>query len=297
MTDLTLTEKIETLKRENEALGLTVTRTRQSVKRLKLEYATLLERLQSRIELDPQLSPEGPLPTLESYKDQLLVEPMKKSRTAAAKKRRNRNKVNKLRDPNLPKRPTNAYLIFCELNKEDVRAKGSTDVTKDLSEMWKALDDEARKPYFDLYNEDRERYRSEMDVYNKNLVAAKEVLAPRGIVSTAPSTSTSPPSVAPGAIIPATAGIEDEDEDEDADVDVDADADADADDDDEEIDHHEEDDDEEEEEEEEEEVEGDEEDEDDEEDDDDDVVKIHSMENGGDTSHIEDESSAPPSET
>ncbi|GME78932.1 unnamed protein product [Ambrosiozyma monospora] len=41
--------------------------------------------------------------------------------TTGSKRKRGSNKVKKIKDPNLPKRPTNAYLIFCEMNKERLR--------------------------------------------------------------------------------------------------------------------------------------------------------------------------------
>ncbi|KQC45845.1 Non-essential INO80 chromatin remodeling complex subunit [Saccharomyces cerevisiae] len=126
-----------------------------------LEYGVLLERLESRIELDPELNCEDPLPTLASFKQELLTKPFRKSKTK-------RHKV-KERDPNMPKRPTNAYLLYCEMNKERIRQNGSLDVTRDLAEGWKNLNEQDRKPYYKLYSEDRERYQMEMEIYNKKI--------------------------------------------------------------------------------------------------------------------------------
>ncbi|QID84201.1 non-histone protein [Saccharomyces pastorianus] len=153
--------RLEELKDQNVVLGLAIQRSRLSVKRLKLEYGVLLERLESRIELDPELNCEDPLPTLASFKQELLTKPFRKSKTK-------RHKV-KERDPNMPKRPTNAYLLYCEMNKERIRQNGSPDVTRDLAEGWKNLNEQDRKPYYKLYSEDRERYQMEMEVYNKKI--------------------------------------------------------------------------------------------------------------------------------
>ncbi|CAI4059637.1 hypothetical protein SUVZ_04G2330 [Saccharomyces uvarum] len=153
--------RLEELKDQNVVLGLAIQRSRLSVKRLKLEYGVLLERLESRIELDPELNCEDPLPTLASFKQELLTKPFRKSKTK-------RHKV-KERDPNMPKRPTNAYLLYCEMNKERIRQNGSLDVTRDLAEGWKNLNEQDRKPYYKLYSEDRERYQMEMEVYNKKI--------------------------------------------------------------------------------------------------------------------------------
>ncbi|CAI4037890.1 hypothetical protein SMKI_04G2270 [Saccharomyces mikatae IFO 1815] len=156
--------KLEELKDQNVVLGLAIQRSRLSVKRLKLEYGVLLERLESRIELDPELNCEDPLPTLASFKQELLTKPFRKSKTK-------RHKV-KERDPNMPKRPTNAYLLYCEMNKERIRQNGSLDVTRDLAEGWKNLNEQDRKPYYKLYSEDRERYQMEMEIYNKRINSA-----------------------------------------------------------------------------------------------------------------------------
>lgn len=153
--------RLEELKDQNVVLGLAIQRSRLSVKRLKLEYGVLLERLESRIELDPELNCEDPLPTLASFKQELLTKPFRKFKTK-------RHKV-KERDPNMPKRPTNAYLLYCEMNKERIRQNGSLDVTRDLAEGWKNLNEQDRKPYYKLYSEDRERYQMEMEIYNKKI--------------------------------------------------------------------------------------------------------------------------------
>lgn len=158
MPDSELKRKVDDLKEGNEVLALAIQRTRLSVKRLKLEYSVLLERLESRVELDPELRYENPLPTLESFKEELMTKPLKK---AKGKRRKAKD-----RDPNMPKRPTNAYLLFCEMNKEKMRENGSQDVSKDLTEAWKSLNEQDRKPYYKLYNEDRERYQKEMQIYS-----------------------------------------------------------------------------------------------------------------------------------
>ncbi|AGO12352.1 AaceriAEL005Cp [[Ashbya] aceris (nom. inval.)] len=154
---------IKELTEQNDTLSLAIQRTRLSVKRLRLEYAVLLERLEARIEKDPSLHYEEPLPTLASFKNNLL-ESLPSSRS---RKRRSKEK----RDPNLPKRPTNAYLLFCEMNKEKIRhehAANNVDMTKVLPEIWKNMDEEAKKPYYDLYNADRLRYQREMTAYSQN---------------------------------------------------------------------------------------------------------------------------------
>ncbi|AMD21276.1 HEL004Cp [Eremothecium sinecaudum] len=162
LNDNELTAAIKELTEQNDSLSLAIQRTRLSVKRLRLEYAVLLERLENRINKDPSLHYDEPLPTLASFKANLLMSlPTSRSRKRRAKEKR---------DPNLPKRPTNAYLLFCEMNKEKIRqehAASNLDMTKVLPEIWKNMDEEAKKPYYDLYNADRLRYQREMTAYSQ----------------------------------------------------------------------------------------------------------------------------------
>lgn len=83
-------------------------------------------------------------------------------------------KRTKQKDPNGPKRPTNAYLIFCDLEKEKIKKElesktpgVTSDLSKALTEAWKSLDGEGRKPYYSLYEEDKGRYQRELDAYQK----------------------------------------------------------------------------------------------------------------------------------
>lgn len=73
------------------------------------------------------------------------------------------------RDPSLPKRPQNAYIIFCELEKERVKREieeanpgHSFDLTKAMAEKWHELTDSERQKFFQIYEDDKERYAREM---------------------------------------------------------------------------------------------------------------------------------------
>lgn len=83
------------------------------------------------------------------------------------------------RDPNLPKRPQNAYMVFCEQEKERVKKEitetvqaqtgqipKTFDLTKVMAEKWRDLDEEGRQHYFKIYEDDKERYLREMAALN-----------------------------------------------------------------------------------------------------------------------------------
>lgn len=89
------------------------------------------------------------------------------SGSAAAKK------IKPPKDPNAPKRPKNAFLLFCEIERDSVRAaadpgNGETvDIARELGRVWAEMNDEARKPYREMYEEDKLRYEREMATYEK----------------------------------------------------------------------------------------------------------------------------------
>ncbi|RLV90057.1 Non-histone protein 10 [Spathaspora sp. JA1] len=178
-----LKKRVIEIEESNEIATLALTRTTSSIRRMRLEYVILLERLEERAK---QL-PEGIIgfeemacPPTPNVLDETLV---KKNGGTTAKKQIKR-KVNTTtstpsepkakRDPDLPKRPTNAYLIFCEMEKDRIKQENEekkpgvvNDLSKSMTEAWKVLNEEDRKPYYKLYEDDRERYQREMAVYNQ----------------------------------------------------------------------------------------------------------------------------------
>ncbi|CAZ80232.1 unnamed protein product [Tuber melanosporum] len=61
-----------------------------------------------------------------------------------------------------PKRPPNAYMIFCEKERDAVRERESKkdgfDMHKALAQAWRDLKAEGQKPYFNEYEKNREKY-------------------------------------------------------------------------------------------------------------------------------------------
>lgn len=155
---------------------------------MRLEYSILLERLEERAllipdgtkdfeEMSPPPSPRilsGSLTSIDSKlsRNGLAKKGGKKVKGSANTSGAPNNRLQRIRDPDLPKRPTNAYLIFCEMERERIKneiddTSGTPDLSKSLTEAWKNLDDEKRKPYYKLYEDDRDRYQREMTLYNQ----------------------------------------------------------------------------------------------------------------------------------
>lgn len=155
---------------------------------MRLEYTILLERLEERAIMIPDGTHEPEemsSPPSPSILDETLNSANAKLTRNGLSKRGKKGKIGqstsngsaraqRVRDPDLPKRPTNAYLIFCEMEKErikqEIEAKTPgvvNDLSKTLTEAWKNLGDEERKPYYKLYEDDRDRYQREMVIYNQ----------------------------------------------------------------------------------------------------------------------------------
>ncbi|KAM9903914.1 hypothetical protein OXX79_003057 [Metschnikowia pulcherrima] len=180
-----LRKRIAEVEESNEISTIALSRTRTSIRRLRLEYAVLLERLEAQVvnvseDPDAPHAEAMPRPQMPLLTDTNLdFQPVKPAKGKPRKGRNGQMSAAALRraarDPNLPKRPTNAYLMFCEREKDRVKAdlerenpgKPATELTRVLTDLWKALDDTAKIPYLKLYEEDRERYHREMVVYNK----------------------------------------------------------------------------------------------------------------------------------
>ena len=81
-------------------------------------------------------------------------------------------KRRKRRDPNAPKRPMSAYLMYANKLRAKVRAENryasNGEISKILSAMWKEMPDEERKQYKDHEQSLWKKYRAEMVVWEKN---------------------------------------------------------------------------------------------------------------------------------
>jgi hypothetical protein len=96
------------------------------------------------------------------------------------KQRQTRKKRIKLLDPKAPKRPANAFIMFCELSRNSIKeerkrttrkAPGSeTDIqllnlTKALGARWRQLEEEDRKVYQDMFKEQVKQYDQDFKEY------------------------------------------------------------------------------------------------------------------------------------
>lgn len=209
-----LKRRISEIESGNENLVTKLARTKRFIQRVRLERAILLEKLEDSAPRrgpgsDGSPSPP-PSPALETYSlepphnnlngspaqsrrslspifsshdlldghdahDPSHLSATKHSNTAARSSPVPSTKKHKPpKDPNAPKRPKNAFLLFCEIERDSVRAAAEAnsteniDIARELGRVWAEMNADARKPYRDKYDEDRARYEKEVHVYENS---------------------------------------------------------------------------------------------------------------------------------
>lgn len=106
------------------------------------------------------------------------------------------NSRKRIRDPREPKRPTNAYLFFCDSERERVKAEWAQnhpnehiDLSKAMTDVWKTMSDEDKRPYFEKYEKDRARYQKAVEEFE--IIKERERLAAESNVHSEHSASAS----------------------------------------------------------------------------------------------------------
>ncbi|CAH1763649.1 20380_t:CDS:2 [Entrophospora sp. SA101] len=185
-----LKKKIHEMEEENDKINLKLVRAKKSIQRLKIERSFLVDRLEQSqqhinnesgseisssppraMDTDDELNSVGSDDNKNKNNDDSSSynknmssqeEMLEDSRVGKRKKQ--------VRDPNAPKRPRNAFLIYCQNQREQAKEenqnnKGFQGVTRILSQKWKDLPEDERKIYFEMYNKEKLRYEKEMSSY------------------------------------------------------------------------------------------------------------------------------------
>jgi len=80
-------------------------------------------------------------------------------------------KKKRKKDPNEPKQPSNAYIFWSRENRklvadENPKSNGK-EINKLCGQKWKTLTEGEKERYVKMYNQDKERYKKQMEEYNK----------------------------------------------------------------------------------------------------------------------------------
>lgn len=117
----------------------------------------------------------------------------------------------RVRDPREPKRPTNAYLFFCDAERERVKSEWAQshpeehiDLSRAMTDVWRTMTDVDKKPYFEMYEKDKERYHKAVEQY-ATIKEQERLAESQGNAANEPSASAS---VEPDADTPTDSGLD-----------------------------------------------------------------------------------------
>lgn len=201
---LELKRRIREIEDTNEVLVLRIQRSRRGIQRARLERAFLLQQLEDRTDArvdDSEGSPSPP-PTpkekplrvkrvrkdapdqpssrqhspspprevhpMSSYQSTFAtVNPAAESSSHSTMPPTTTSKKGGSRAPRGPKRPPNAYMIFCDKERNNIRRENENDedfdMHKALAKAWRDLGHAGQKPYFTEYDRNKERYKAECE--------------------------------------------------------------------------------------------------------------------------------------
>lgn len=123
-------------------------------------------------------------PRIESRSAMSSIQPLLQAHGMGSSDSANKSKKikqEKEKDPNAPKKPANAFLMFCttqrtavqeEYFKEHKEEIAHHELTKSLAHQWNALVPEEKRIYYEMYEREKERYEREMRVYKPKTDAA-----------------------------------------------------------------------------------------------------------------------------
>ncbi|KAG5458206.1 MAG: hypothetical protein BJ554DRAFT_1614, partial [Olpidium bornovanus] len=179
-----LLKRIRDVEGEYDLLMLTLERSKQRVARLRVERSLLFEKLESLY--------QGDLSDADLFGDYVHAPPdAHKASTdgangslqppcgvgercspapAAVGGKSGKGRARQPPDPNAPKRPANAFMVFCSMMRKEEHKKApdtlsQSDTTKLLAQRWNGMSREEQRQFYDLYEKDKERYAQEMSAY------------------------------------------------------------------------------------------------------------------------------------
>jgi len=81
-------------------------------------------------------------------------------------------------DPNAPKKPLNAYILWSRENRKIIAGKHPNSTGKKINKLcgkyWRELPEDEKKPYKDQWTSDKERYVKELSEYQKKKKTEKK---------------------------------------------------------------------------------------------------------------------------
>ncbi|CAG2247421.1 NHP10 [Mytilus edulis] len=173
-----LRQKCEQIQQANEKVVNRIQHVKKMIKRYKRERRYLANRLDDygdnyrdvqvpvMWEEDKLLGATEPCSSFEDVEKEISSPMSSTDRTAKKSKA----------DTNAPKKPANAFLLFCTQQRSSVQEEyykdkheeiSNHEMTKRLAQKWNGLTPEQKKVYYDMYEHEKERYDKEVKEYHE----------------------------------------------------------------------------------------------------------------------------------
>ena len=98
--------------------------------------------------------------------------------TRSGNKGEKRERSKKEKDPNAPKRPSNAYFLYCSDNRNTVKEKNpelkTGQISKKLAAQWSTVDETTKKKYQKKFEDAKKEYEQKVQEYNAKKGEDKE---------------------------------------------------------------------------------------------------------------------------
>ncbi|KAJ2338337.1 non-histone protein, partial [Coemansia sp. RSA 2618] len=189
-----LRRQLEELEEYNDTLAVKLSRAHKRLKRMKVERNILLDRFEHTRQYakhDESSDSDAPLKNTFPPVSDVDGEPAsavrrRKAQSSTASTPRQASistngaqarKPRREKDPSAPRRPANAFVLYCQVERPNIKSAGtelsSSELTRSMGVKWRGLPKSEKQAYFDLYEREMARYQREMDTY-KGVAAAGE---------------------------------------------------------------------------------------------------------------------------
>ncbi|KAJ1836382.1 non-histone protein [Coemansia sp. RSA 2706] len=179
-----LRRQLDELEEYNDMLAVKLQRAQKRLKRMKVERNILLERFAHTQQYKPDESSDSDVPLKKTFPraasddDTARVRRRNGHSSAASTPRQQSLATNDAaparkpraeKDPNAPKRPANAFVLYCQVERPNIKSAGtelsSSELTRSMGVKWRGLPKSDKQKYYDLYEREMARYQREMDSY------------------------------------------------------------------------------------------------------------------------------------
>ncbi|SAM00728.1 hypothetical protein [Absidia glauca] len=185
-----LKKRVLEIEQDNSDIHTKLVRAKKHVKRLRMERLILLEQLdeyytshKDQMETsesdDSDASGVGSMAP-DARKQHKIKRARHNDKTAptasgnakhTATKSQEPTLARKKKDPNAPKGPGNVFFLYCRMErgnfKDELPTENLGEVTRLLGQKWKAMTDDEKKKYYDIYDKEQEEYQKAMKSYTE----------------------------------------------------------------------------------------------------------------------------------